>query len=162
MTYRELLQKEHPESVDGRFLGGCEGCPCHYGYEADNANGVPCPKYVSHSDTMCDTMCAACWDREIPDSESAGLIEKDVFSKAIATFGEQLQVIILFEEMAELQKELCKDFRGKRSRENIADEVADVEIMLAQIKMIYGISDKVQERREFKISRLAQRLKEGT
>lgn len=58
MTYRELLQKEHPESVDERYIGGCESCPSNYGYEADNAN---CPDDVSG--------CTACWDRQIPGSE---------------------------------------------------------------------------------------------
>lgn len=158
MTYRELLQKEHPEKVDKDYEGGCHLCPHSYGYEEDNDNVKPCMEHMMYNDAIC----AACWDREIPGSEPTGLIEKDVFSKAIATFGEQLQVIMLFEEMAELQKELCKDFRGKRNLENIADEVADVEIMLAQIKMLYGIADKVQKHREFKVSRLAQRLKEGT
>lgn len=60
MTYRELLQKEHPEMVDERYIGGCDSCPSNYGYEADNAN---CPDDVSG--------CTACWDRQIPGSESA-------------------------------------------------------------------------------------------
>jgi hypothetical protein len=66
--------------------------------------------------------------------------------------------MMVFEEMSELQKELCKNWRGKNNIEEIADEVADVEIMLAQLKMIYEIKDKVQERRAFKIMRLRARL----
>lgn len=58
MTYRELLQKEHPERVDKKWAGGCAGCPRDYGYEADNAK---CPDY--------DGGCDACWDRDIPGSE---------------------------------------------------------------------------------------------
>lgn len=60
MTDRELLQKEHPEMVDERYIGGCMGYPRDSGYEADNAK---CSRNVS--------ACAVCWDREIPDSESA-------------------------------------------------------------------------------------------
>lgn len=56
MTYRELLQKEHPENVDELYIGGCEGCPCDYGYEADKEK---CLRLSS---------CDACWDREIPGS----------------------------------------------------------------------------------------------
>lgn len=69
MTYRELLQKEHPERVDKKCVGGCTGCPSAYGYEANNANGQPCRKHKSHSDAIC----AACWDREIPGSEPVEL-----------------------------------------------------------------------------------------
>lgn len=65
MTYRELLQKEHPENVDEEYVGGCFKCPSSYGYEADNANGQPCLKHVWQSDVIC----AACWNREIPGSE---------------------------------------------------------------------------------------------
>ena len=66
MTYRELLQKEHPENVGEEYEGGCYRCPSSYGYEADNGNGQPCLKYVAHSNAIC----AACWNREIPGSES--------------------------------------------------------------------------------------------
>ena len=40
---------------------------------------------------------------------------------------------IFFEEMSELQKELCKHDRGKDNREAIAEEIADVQIMLEQM-----------------------------
>ena len=39
------------------------------------------------------------------------------------------------EEMSEVTKELCKELRDWANIENIADEVADVENTLAQIKM---------------------------
>ncbi len=64
MTYRELLQKEHPEAVNKKYEGGCDGCPFIYGYEAGNAD-TPCRQYMKHNNTVC----TACWDREIPRSE---------------------------------------------------------------------------------------------
>ena len=36
--------------------------------------------------------------------------------------------------MSELTKELCKELRDRGNTEDIADELADVEITLAQIK----------------------------
>lgn len=159
MTYRELLQKEHPEAVNKKYEGGCDGCPFLYGYEAGNAD-TPCRQYMKHNNTVCTT----CWDRETPGGEppvqngAETLREKETLHKAIAKWGYQSQVMMSFEEMAELQKELCKNLRGKDNLDEIADEVADVEIMLTQIKMIYGIEEKVQEHREYKIDRLAQRL----
>lgn len=68
MTYRELLQKEHLENVDEKYMGGCFKCPCNYGYEADNAKGQPCLKHLSPPS---NAICTACWDRQIPGSESA-------------------------------------------------------------------------------------------
>lgn len=84
--------------------------------------------------------------------------EKDILAAAIAKWGDQAQVMMVFEEMSELQKELCKNWRGKDNAEQIADEVADVEIMLSQLKMIFGIENMVAEHREYKIARLAKRL----
>lgn len=66
--------------------------------------------------------------------------ETDVFKDAIEEFGEAAQVTMVFEEMAELQKELCKWLRGNTDaaeRYRIAEEIADVEIMLAQMKLLF-------------------------
>ena len=43
---------------------------------------------------------------------------------------------MMFEEMAELQKELCKNARGKDNRAEIAEEIADVHIMLDQMEIL--------------------------
>lgn len=87
--------------------------------------------------------------------------EERTLENAIHQYGNEAQTKMLLEEMAELQKEICKRWRGKDNLEEIADEVADVEIMLAQTKMIFGIEDAVARHRRMKIERLAQRLKEA-
>ena len=86
--------------------------------------------------------------------------ETEVFKKAIETYGEAIQLVVLFEEMSELQKEVCKSFRFDRvtRKRYIAEELADVEIMLEQAKMIYGIDDDVEMWRLDKVVRLKQRL----
>lgn len=84
--------------------------------------------------------------------------ERAVLTAAITKWGDLAQVMMVFEEMSELQKELCKNWRGKDNIEEIADELADVEIMLKQLKMIFNIEDKVQQHRRFKLDRLAHRL----
>ena len=61
--------------------------------------------------------------------------ELKIFCDAIRTFGMQKQILMVFEEMAELQKELCKYLRNGESDEavcRVAEELADVEIMLDQ------------------------------
>ncbi len=84
--------------------------------------------------------------------------EWEILSAAIAIWGKDAQAKMLLEEMAELQKEVCKAWRGKDNSVEIAEEVADVEVMLAQIKMIFGIDASVGIYRDAKIERLRQRL----
>lgn len=84
--------------------------------------------------------------------------EWEILLAAVAMWGQDAQAKMLLEEMAELQKEICKAWRGKDNTVEIAEEVADVEVMLAQIKMIFGIDASVGVYRDAKIERLRQRL----
>lgn len=63
MTCREKLAKERPDSVNDKYLGGCNGCPRTWGY-------LPDPPYCKcHEDgkkIAYHEICSACWDREIP------------------------------------------------------------------------------------------------
>ena len=86
--------------------------------------------------------------------------ERSILTAAIVKYGIEAQVLMAFEEMAELQKELCKNHRGKDNADAIADEIADVEIMLDQLKMIFGVEDSVKRHRTYKIVRLAKRLED--
>lgn len=45
------------------------------------------------------------------------------------------------EELAELQKELTKFLRGKLRREKLIEEIADVEIVLKNIKKYFDIKE---------------------
>lgn len=87
--------------------------------------------------------------------------ETDVFKAAIEVFGEAAQVTMVFEEMAELQKELCKWLRGNTDaaeRYRIAEEIADVEIMLDQMKILFEIDGTARTYRLEKVARLAGRV----
>ena len=87
-----------------------------------------------------------------------GIIE--TAEKAIEFYGESLQQIVAIEEMAELQKEISKAMRGKAMNENsVAEEIADVEFMLRQLMIIYGIDAfEVERRMENKAERLFERI----
>lgn len=63
--------------------------------------------------------------------------DAEVLQRALDTYGSTLQIVVMMEEMSELQKELCKYLRGRGSFEHIAEEIADVEIMLEQMKMLF-------------------------
>ena len=88
-----------------------------------------------------------------------GNTENRILMAAIKTYGNDAQKKTALEEMSELQKEICKNWRGKDNYDEIAEEIADVEIMLDQLKMIYGISERqVLKFRNDKVIRLKERL----
>lgn len=86
------------------------------------------------------------------------LSEYAVITRAVEHYGVNSQINMLFEEMSELQKELCKHLRGQTDVTHIAEEIADVEIMLAQMKCIFMCSRQVRSWREQKVKRLSDRL----
>lgn len=64
MTFKEKLQKEHPEAVVSWAKGGCLRCPSSYGYEAKDIRRCP----QTH-ECWTEERCTACWNREIPGTE---------------------------------------------------------------------------------------------
>lgn len=78
----------------------------------------------------------------------------DIYKKAINTFGESAQMIVALEECSELQKEITKLLRGKGNLEHLAEEMADAEIMLEQLKLIFGLHSQVTKVKGEKIARL--------
>ncbi len=62
-----------------------------------------------------------------------------ILIETIDTFGHRMQTMVAIEEMSELTKELVKHMRGQDNRDAIAEEIADVEIMLCQLRLMHGI-----------------------
>lgn len=86
---------------------------------------------------------------------------REILKRAVETYGAQAQTLMVFEEMSELQKELCKHARGKDNREAIAEEIADVQIMLGQMMILHRCERLVEGYRSQKLERLARRLEEA-
>jgi hypothetical protein len=80
---------------------------------------------------------------------------RELYQIALGLWGGPAQVFMCIEEMAELMKELSKDTRGKGSKERIAEEIADVEIMLEQMKILYGCEELTESYKEVKAFRLS-------
>ena len=81
---------------------------------------------------------------------------KTIYKKAIETYGEIPQIDVAIEEMAELTQALSKYKRGKQH--NVEEEIADVSIMLEQLKIIFD-NKKVKKIKNKKIKRLNKGLK---
>ena len=57
----------------------------------------------------------------------------EIIQLAIQTYGKEVQTLMLFEEMAELQDALCKLARGRGTVGDVCEEIADVMIMCFQM-----------------------------
>lgn len=85
-----------------------------------------------------------------------------LLERAITTYGAPAQMDMAVEEMAELTKAICKVKRvsctaeAKAVLENVVEEMADVQIMLDQLRIIFHRS--TEEIEEAKLERLAGRL----
>lgn len=78
----------------------------------------------------------------------------------IEFYGKDMQLNICIEEMSELIKELCKVKRGKPNRDNIAEEMADVRIIMEQLSIIFDNDAEVDKWYRFKINRLYERFEQ--
>lgn len=83
--------------------------------------------------------------------------EDAILDTAIEQWGTQAQLDKAVEECGELIAALARDANGQATDDEIVDEIADVEIMVKQVKRIYG-EDAVESHKHAKLERLAQRL----
>ena len=68
--------------------------------------------------------------------------KKDALHRVISVFGEKNQKMQAIEELIELQKELFENVhRGSDNRDAIVEEIADVEIMIKQLRLIFNINE---------------------
>ena len=78
-------------------------------------------------------------------------------------YGYTPQKNMLIEEMAELIQALNKFERYEHKSSflaNLIEEVADVEIMLTQVKYLLGINERVEHAKFFKVDRQIKRIEE--
>ena len=83
---------------------------------------------------------------------------RNTYKVALEKNGLTMQDMVAIEEMSELTKEICKVFRGQGNLEALADEIADVSIMLEQLQMFYGLEQTVQDHMDKKVRRLQEGL----
>ena len=88
-------------------------------------------------------------------------MERDeILKAAIARYGKTAQMVIAMEEMAELTKELSKVLRGAPNEDYIAEEIADVRIMLDQLEIMFDCAGAAAAYQAYKVERLRKRLEE--
>ncbi|CAG7581708.1 MAG: nucleoside triphosphate pyrophosphohydrolase [uncultured marine phage] len=85
------------------------------------------------------------------------MIDKEILKQAVDKWGELSQIEMMIEECSELIMALQKMKRGYDNLDNIAEEIADVSLMMEQGKYIFG-EDLVNKHIDFKTERLKKRL----
>ena len=101
-----------------------------------------------------------CKNKELQERLSAIVapVQCDTYAEAVRAYGKQSQLVMAMEEMSELTKELSKNLRGADNSKALAEEIADVEIMLEQLKVIFRNRALVDRIRANKLVRLSDRI----
>ena len=81
----------------------------------------------------------------------------NLLNQAITKFGATEQENLAIEECSELIQAISHKHRGREH--NIAEEIADVEIMLDQLRIINDCFYEVANIKEIKLERLEERLR---
>lgn len=76
-------------------------------------------------------------------------------------YGTENQLGKAEEELDELIEQVVLAKENMASLEEIIDEIADVEVMINQLKIIFDCFGEVEERIDFKIKRQLKRMKKG-
>ena len=102
-----------------------------------------------------------------PEEEPSTERSNDVLAIAVETWGKDAQIDIAVEELSELIKALLKERRAVKTgcdahieaaRKNVAEEMADVYIMLSQLGLIFHNRGEVQKQIDYKANRLFDRI----
>ena len=91
------------------------------------------------------------------------MTEKEILQAAIDTYGKKSQCAMAMEECGELVQainKVCREFSYSR-RDNLIEEIADVLIMIEQLKLMFDLSDReISIMRDRKLQRLERRIRE--
>lgn len=82
-----------------------------------------------------------------------------IYCRAIARYGAERQIIKAIEEIGELLEEIARYKGGAANRWELMDEMADVTIMLEQMRLIAEIDPaELEDRIAYKLGRLVGRM----
>lgn len=88
------------------------------------------------------------------------MTNSEIYQEAIKTFGERSQIIKAIEELNELSTALARSLNNIGDSENIAEELADVDVMCEQLCMIFKNRVDVLKVKQAKVTRLRRKIAE--
>lgn len=141
-----------PASSGTAFVRGVDSDGSLSYYNAYDGYWGVRPALLLKSDILVSIPCGDDEDAKAEVTLSPEQKEMALYEAAVEKFGERAQILVAVEEMSELQKALLKyirllDFQhGDKAdiMRSIAEERADVEIMLNQLHVIFGDNSEVE------------------
>lgn len=94
------------------------------------------------------------------DSEADEVDRWGLYEAAAETWGTEPQIDMVGEECSELSAEVSRFMRGRSDESDLADEIADVEIMVEQMRVNLD-EDVIEKAKQSKLKRLRSRLQEA-
>ena len=85
----------------------------------------------------------------------------NVLMDSLSINGADRQIRKLMEEMSELQEAILKHMDDRDTVDHVAEEIADVTIMLQQMIILHGCGDAVEKWYKFKIDRMDKRNRDA-
>lgn len=85
----------------------------------------------------------------------------NIYQEAINAFGKHTQLILAMEECAELIQAISHHIRGRKHGASIVEEIADVEIMIGELKCVVSPIE-IDIIKNLKLQRLEKRIMEAT
>lgn len=85
---------------------------------------------------------------------------QEIMEMALERYGREAQEDMAIEEMGELIVAIMHLRRERIAVRELAEEIADVEIMLMQLKTAHDIHELVEQIKDIKIDRLEKRLEQ--
>jgi len=93
------------------------------------------------------------------ESQDVEKNKDEIYKLALSTWGLNAQIDMCIEEMSELMQAFSKYKRGIGDVNQIAEEMADVSIMLEQMALAFDCHNKIVWYKQFKLTRLLNLLK---
>lgn len=153
----EFLQEQVPAALCtiDRFGGADDFIGCGHCFDGAEANGeeMNCDDCVVNK--IFQEYARVQKEQEEREQQTP---ESEIFKSAVHWWGKEAQTDMMIEEMAELTKAILNERRGRDH--NIAEEMADVRIMLAQMEIIFQNAGEVEQKFREKVTRLDRRLQE--
>jgi hypothetical protein len=83
--------------------------------------------------------------------------EREVYEALLEQNGRVNQIAVAIEELAELQKELTKCLREMGSEKHVAEEVADVQVVIGQVELMFPDVKRLSRfYKRYKLARLQE------
>lgn len=86
----------------------------------------------------------------------------ETYRKALAAFGDQTQLTVAIEELAECQQAICKILRGGENFKHLAEKVAEATIAMEKVRQMFNINDDVCECMDMKVQQLEEKIERYT